>query len=405
MTNYENVIYLLKKYTAGEASEEEIDELFFWLRKGDYDTIIHEELKKLATGTVKDANYDPAYWESTIQRVLQSDPVKLEAPVRRLIPWRRMAVAICLLIAMAGGLYYMLPARKKEETVKASPGPHYKNDVKPGKEGAILTLADGSTIVLDSAANGDLSVQGTVKVTKVNGTLSYDHVNGKEGTAAQQPMYNLLSTPKGRQFQLVLPDGSKVWLNALSSIRYPTAFLENHRTVQLTGEAYFEIAKDASKPFHVEVPARQTGKEDLDVQALGTQFNINAYNDEPAILATLIEGSVKLSAGNDSKIIVPGQQGIIVSRNEPIKLKMADVEQVLAWKNGYFILNGTSIQAVMRQLTRWYDVEVVYKGNFEGDDFAGEVPRTDNLSKVLEMLELTDVVHFAVEGKTVTVSQ
>jgi transmembrane sensor len=406
MTNYENVIYLLKKYTDGKASEEEVDELFFWLRKGNYDAIIHEALKKQAAGTVKDANYDPAYWESAIQRVLRSDPAKKETPVRTMIPWRRIAVAVCFLVATGIGLYYWLPARKQGETVKTSPGSRFKNDVKPGKDGAILTLADGSKIILDSTANGALGMQGTVKVTKVNGMLLYDYQTGKDDKeVAHQPMYNLLSTPKGRQFQLLLPDGSKVWLNALSSIRYPTAFVENHRTVQLTGEAYFEVAKDATKPFHVQVAARHAGKEELDVQALGTQFNINAYNDEPAILATLVEGSVKLSAGNDTKVIVPGQQGIVSSQNELIKLRMADVEQVLAWKNGYFILNGTSIQAVMRQLTRWYDVEVVYKGDFKGDDFAGEIRRTENLSQVLEMLELTDVVHFTVEGKTVTVSQ
>lgn len=406
MTNYENIIYLVKKYTSGTASDDEVEELFFWLRKEEYAELILQELKKMAADTPKDGNYDAAHWESVIQRVLQSAPLKRKTPVRSLISWQRVAVAICFVVMTGLGLYYWWPVNKKQAIVKNNSGSRIKNDVKPGKDGAILTLADGSQVILDSVANGDVSMQGASKLVKTNGLLKYDYQtpNGDRATG-QEPMYNLLSTPKGRQFQLVLPDGTKVWLNALSSIRYPTAFVEKHRTVELTGEAYFEVAKDAAKPFHVKVPAGADGKEVLDVQALGTGFNINAYTDEPAVMATLIEGSVKLGFNEDAKVMAPGQQGIIGKRDAFIRLRTADTDQVLAWKNGYFLLDGTSIQAVMRQLMRWYDIEVVYKGNFEGDDFAGQIPRTANLSQVLQMLELTEVVRFEVEGKKVTISQ
>jgi ferric-dicitrate binding protein FerR (iron transport regulator) len=404
MTNYEHIINLLNLYAAGHASKDEIDELFFWLRQGEHDELIRTELKKIADETTG-AHYDPQQWERTLQNILKAKPAAEEAPIKKLFSWKRMAAAILFLFVTGAALYYikMPGGQEVKKTVAAAP---VKKDVEAGKTGAILTLADGSHIVLDSAANGDLTVQGAAKVVKSNGTLSYDKVGEQAEVQIAQPvMYNNLYTPKGRQFQLVLPDGTKVWLNAQSSLRFPTAFNGNSRVVELTGEAYFEVFKDASKPFHVKVAAGHTGKEDLDVQAVGTSFNINAYADEPTVQATLIEGSVKLQSGEESRMIVPGQQGVLCNKYEHMKLRKVDTEKVLAWKNGYFILNGTSIQAVMRQLSRWYDIEVTYNGKIEGDDFAGEISRNASLSKVLQMLEYTDVVHFSVEGKKVTVSK
>ncbi|MBO9565353.1 MAG: DUF4974 domain-containing protein [Niastella sp.] len=405
MINYEDIIYLLKKYISGTASEEEVEELFFWLRKGEYDAMIREALMKHVPDT-NDPVYDAARWEPVLERVMAARPPQQAAPVRRMFPWRRLAAVACLLAFIGVGIYHWWPRTRAAGAVTTKRLHPSKQDVQPGKDGAILTLADGTQIVLDSVGNGNLATQGNVRVTKTNGMLSYDHAAGDAAQAeTKQPVYNLLSTPRGRQFRLVLPDGTRVWLNAMSSIRYPAAFVEDHRTVELTGEAYFEVAKDATKPFHVRVPGAHTGKQELDVQALGTGFNINAYDDEPVVRTTLIEGVVKFSADGEEKIMEPGQQGIVSGRRPGIKLKVVDTEQVLAWKNGYFILDGTSIQAVMRQLARWYDVEVVYEGNFSGDDFAGQIPRTATLSQVLRMLELTDVVQFEIEGKKLIISQ
>lgn len=404
MVNDEYIINLLNLYAAGEASDEEINELFYWLQKGNHDELIRTALNTLALNTKKEGSYDPLRWEDSIQRILKAREEQQEAPVRRLFTWPRMAAAILFILVTGAAVYYLVPGKKKEVSISKVIQP--KKEIPSGKDGAVLTLADGTSIVLDSAANGDLTVQGAAKVVKVNGMLLYDKLGTKDKMITmQEPMFNLLSTPKGRQFQLLLPDGTKVWLNAQSSIRFPTVFVGGDRTVELTGEAYFEVFKDARKPFHVKVQAHHTGKEGLDVQALGTSFNINAYADEPIIQATLIEGSVKLQTDNDQEIIVPGQQGVLSSRTDQIDLKKADTERVLAWKNGYFILNGTSIQAVMRQLSRWYDIEVVYKGDIKGDDFAGEIPRSANLSNVLQMLAYTDIVHFTVDGRKVTVTQ
>lgn len=405
MNHHEDLVHLVKKYISGTALPGEVEELFFLLRNGEHDALI----KELLAGNLSEqptVEYDAERWEPVLQRVLAAR--RLSPPAaspRKITTGMRWLIAACFLISLGAG-FYVWSHRQVEATIAAAPSPKPVQDVAPGKDGAILTLADGSKIVLDSLSNGSVSVQGDAKVVKSNGMLSYDLPAGAAAQAVSaQPVYNILSTPKGRQFRLILPDGTRVWLNALSSIRYPATFIENHRTVELTGEAYFEVAKNAAKPFHVLVPAHENGRQQMDVQALGTGFNINAYEDEPSVKATLIEGVVKFMAQGEEKVMEPGQQGIVSNRNPRVKLKNVDTEQVMAWKNGYFILDGTSIQAVMRQLARWYDVEVEYKGNFTGDDFAGQIPRTATLSQVLKMIELTEVVRFEIEGRKVIVSQ
>jgi len=254
-----------------------------------------------------------------------------------------------------------------------------------------LTLQDGSKIVLNDVKDGTLAQQGNTKVVKLaTGQLVYD----KTGTASAKVLYNTMTTPRGGQYKLTLPDGTEVWLNAASSITYPTAFAGNERDVSITGEAYFEVAKDKSKPFHV-TSGNQT------IEVLGTHFNVMAYADEDAIKTTLLEGSVKITENNEAQILKPGEQAT-VDKNGGLKISVADIDDALAWKNGYFKFNRVNIKYIMRQLARWYDVDLVYEGSVPHDEFVGKIGRGENIEDVLHILEL-DHVHFKIEDKKIIV--
>ncbi|SEW40193.1 FecR family protein [Chitinophaga sp. YR573] len=255
--------------------------------------------------------------------------------------------------------------------------------IKPGKDVAILTLADGTTITLDSASNGIISQQGNVRITKLpTGELVYT----PEGSNVQETLYNTMTTPKGGQYKLTLPDGSKVWLNAASSITYPAAFAGKERTVTIKGEVYFEVAKNENMPFHVKA-------NNITVDVLGTSFNIMAYEDEPAIKTTLITGAIKVNG----HLLKPGQQAV----NERIT-DNADIEEAIAWKNGLFEFNQQSIVSIMQQISRWYDVDIQYQGTIKSKTFTGQISRYADITTVLKMMELTGGIHFKVSDRTVT---
>lgn len=309
--------------------------------------------------------------------------------------WFRVAAAVLILLLSATAFFLF---HQKEETIVA----HKENNIQPGKDippgrsNAILTLSNGTTIMLDSAANGTLAQQGNIKVLKINGQISYNKtgsvdVNGK-------PVYNTITTARGNQYQLILADGSKVWLNAASSIRFPAEFTGNERRVEITGEAYFEVAKDAKKPFRVFISPLPEGAE---IEVLGTHFNVNAYSEEPAIKTTLMEGSVKIKKANAVQMLSPGQQarftsiGIVLEKN-------VDLSQVVAWKDGFFWFDNTDLRTLMRQVARWYDVDVNFEGQITEDGFTGKISRNVPLSKFLKVLELNDV-HVRIEGRKITV--
>ncbi|RFS19230.1 DUF4974 domain-containing protein [Chitinophaga silvatica] len=265
--------------------------------------------------------------------------------------------------------------------------------IAPGKDGAILTLADGSQVVLDSAGNGLVAKQNGASIVLQNGQLAYNPAGSDHGATE----YNVVSTPKGRQFRLVLPDGSRVWLNAASSIRYPTAFDNRERRVILQGEAYFEIAANEKVPFKV------TTDKTTEIEVLGTRFNVNAYTNENAIRTTLLEGAVKLHAFQQAVILKPGQQAAV--RPAKAMLTVTDkinTEQVLAWKNGLFDFEDVSIDEVMRQLERWYDIEVVYEKGIPPTRFGGEINKQNTLQDVLQILEGSNV-HFQLNGRKLIV--
>jgi ferric-dicitrate binding protein FerR (iron transport regulator) len=262
----------------------------------------------------------------------------------------------------------------------------------PGGNHAVLVLADGSVIKLDSTGNGVVSAQGTITITiKDSGQLIYTS-NGQ--APDRESGFNTLKTPRGGQYQVVLPDGTKVWLNAATSLKYPAFFAANERKVELNGEAYFEVAKNPKSPFRVIV----NGKPGVEV--LGTHFNMMAYGDEPFMATTLLEGSVKIG----STILKPGQQANVEFAEQKIQvINDIDVNEIIAWKNGKTSFKDASIQTIMRGVSRWYDVDISYEGKIPDKRFKGGLPRDANLSDLLSVLEQSGI-HFRVEGKKITVT-
>jgi ferric-dicitrate binding protein FerR (iron transport regulator) len=302
----------------------------------------------------------------------------------------RLAMAASILVFLAAGICFLITKNKPQQHLEAVKP--QKQDVAPGGNKAILTLGDGSTIALNNAKMGKLASQGNVIIRKtVDGQISYS--GSKNSNASKEIIYNTAATPQGGQYQFILSDGTKVWLNSASSIKYPVVFNGNERRVELTGEAYFEVAHNAKKPFKV-ISNGQT------VEVLGTHFNINAYNDEQAIETTLLQGRVKVSAEGHSNIIKPGEQARF--EHGSIDVRDVDLDAVVAWKNGYFFFEENNIQEVMRELSRWYGVEVKYEGTLPSRRFSGEISRNVNISKILDILNFKKI-HCKIDGKTIIV--
>jgi transmembrane sensor len=311
-------------------------------------------------------------------------------PARRRLRW---ASLVALLVGLVAGLGYLRWRPAAPLAAKRPVAPVAPARLAPGRSQALLTLADGRTVLLDQARQGLLARQGASQVQKTaSGQLRY----ATSAPAAGQPLlYNTVATPRGGQYQLTLPDGSQVWLNAASSLRFPVAFSGAERRVELTGEAYFEVAKDAVHPFKVAARGAE-------VVVLGTHFDVNAYADEPALATTLLEGAVRLSQGAQQATLRPGQQ----ARPRPggtIQVREVDPQHAVAWKNGYFVFNDEPIEAIMRQVARWYDVDVQYQGRLTNKDFNGKISRYKDATAVLHMLELTGAVHFTTQGRRITV--
>jgi transmembrane sensor len=326
----------------------------------------------------------------SIQQEIYSDQSAVSIRKTNRIGWRYTAAAMIILAFGIGG-YFAIFNKPRKEITQSGIQRQVKKDIAPGRNKAMLTLSNGSTIILDSAHNGMLAKQGNAKILKLNsGQLAYNTLNEKPA----EVLYNVLTTPRGGQYQLQLPDGTHVWLNASSSSKYPTAFTEKKRDVEITGEAYFQIAKDPGQPFIVRVNG-------MEVQALGTQFNINSYNDEASVSTTLIEGSVRVTSDNGGVVLGPGQQSQL--KNGRLRLiKNANTEEITSWKEGWFHFESADLKTILRQFSRWYDVDVVYEGEIKNRKFFGVVSRSSTLLNVLEMLKDNNIV-FKIEGKILIV--
>jgi len=366
---------LLDGYLRDSLSESELQE-FFHLATA----------QGLSEADIREQSFDDRHAGLTDaeqrERMLSAVRERMKTRTPRIRLWRAVAAAV-VIVAVTGGIY--LSGRQAPAPV-ALKVKVYKQDVAPGRDGAILRLADGSEVVLDSTGNGLITQQGNTRVMKRdNGQLVYE-VQGDQAAV----MYNTLTTAKGKQFRVVLPDGTKVWLNSFSSLHYPTHFTGRQRSVEITGEAYFEVAPNAAMPFVV-----KTNHEEVTV--LGTHFNVNVYEDEPALKTTLLEGVIRVSNGADQVVLRPGQQASSGRNKAAIGVTEVNAEDAVAWKNGFFNFDNADIQTVMRQLARWYDVEVRYEGAIPtGGDLKGEIGRSLTLAQVLKILEQTRV-HFRIE--------
>ncbi len=308
--------------------------------------------------------------------------------------YRWMAAAI-ILIALSVGINYQF------SKVKINQQQIIANEIHPGGNKAYLTLSDGERISLTDAENGDLAKQSGITITKtVEGQLIYSTEPTENSELIK---YNNISTPRGGQFKVVLPDGSTVWLNSESSLTYPTTFSSlDKRRVELEGEAYFEIAHNKKKPFIVHTISSSNGMSQ-DVEVLGTHFNINGYENEAVIKTTLLEGSIRVlvEQSKQSFLLKPGQQSKL--SNKELLIELADIDSELAWKNGDFIFNNESLSSIMKKIERWYDVEVVYQTKITDRKFTGAVSRSKNLSAVLQIMELTGKITFKIEGRRVII--
>lgn len=307
------------------------------------------------------------------------------------------AASVALFLMYAGYRWY-----NRVPPVKAVAALHsvYGDDAAAGGNKASLTLADGQTYDLNTITEGNLSVQPGTTIDKSKGEVIY----GKNGENGDAVAYNVLRTPLGGQYKIVLPDGSRAWLNAGSSLKYPTAFKGNKRDVEMTGEVYFEIEPDKARPFMVRVVDKNIKGKDMEITVLGTHFNISSYGDEPAMQTTLLEGSVRVEKDAVIKVLSPGQQARVLTgeAGRDIAVKTVDTESVVAWKEGRFEFNG-NIREIMRQISRWYDLDVKYEGNVERKSFAGTISRKNNVSEVLKMLEMTGGIQFRIDDRKITV--
>jgi transmembrane sensor len=309
--------------------------------------------------------------------------------------WLRIAASIILLIGL--GTYLWIVNNKSEQKIAIVDQAH---PVIPGGNRAILTLSDGKQIILDDASQGNIAQQGNVNVVKwSNGQVAYDVIRSADGE--DDVMINTMSTPRGGKYELILPDGSKIWLNSSSSITYPTVFKDNQRLVKISGEVYFDIAHNKNKPFVVEINDKNF------IEVLGTQFNVNSYGDENIISTTLIDGSVRIKNEKQSVVITPGQQVLTeaVSGNVNKKLRVVnsvDVNQVVSWRKGVFDFNDVSIQNAMSQISRWYDVDIAYEGAIPTDILSGQLPMDTKIDRVLKILEEIGI-RFTIVGKKIII--
>lgn len=392
-----SVAELVTKHLQGELTDEERVLLDAWIASDEEHQRLWQELNDTAMQqhyARSIARYDEV---PALERFMKKHaPSTIPSRARLIVKWKWVAAAasVIAVVAITGYLWFLRGPAAPAITVQNQPA----MDVSPGKNGAILMLANGERVLLDSLGNGVVATQKGAQAILTNEGLVYNEDDEQAGEAA----YNTILVPNGRQFHLTLPDGTQAWLNSASSIRYPVAFTGTQRQVEITGEAYFEVAKDKSKPFRVTVRNR------AEIEVLGTHFNVNAYDNEEALGTTLLEGSVRVStihAGPSGSqyehTLQPGQQMLLSEKR--ISITEADVDKVIAWKNGMFNFDEMDLRNAMKQIARWYDVEVVYRGEIPDIKFYGRISRDVSLSGLIKGLQGAGV-HMTIEnGKQLVV--
>lgn len=379
MISNEIIQQIIKKYLANECSQDEKDLLENW----------YLNTAKNATDPLDLPDY------FAVQSEILNNLKKQQGRDKTISAWWLSAAAV-VLVTLAAGFYFYInsnPPSTQQKEKKII----FAQEINPGENKAYLTLSNGKRITLTDNADEELATQAGIKVTKTrDGQLVYTSIGGN--TKSGSNLFNKIEAPTGGQYQLVLPDGTKIWLNSATSLKYPVSFDGlKERKVELNGEAYFEVAHLSSKPFLV-VTNKQT------ITVLGTHFNVNAYTDEPTTKTSLLEGSVKISTQKDAnpQLLKPGQQAIL--KEDRIHLKNVDVQQTIAWKNGDFVFNGENLQGLMREIARWYNVEIIYKGEIPSSTgFVSTISRKKKITEILKAIELNQNVKFKIEGREVTV--
>jgi transmembrane sensor len=381
---------LLNKYLLNECTADEAEQLFNYLKQDETTRPLLEKMRiSFEEEIEKPGSILPQVSDDLWRKLEANTKGNQQGKIHEFKRWISVAAAAIILFA-AGALLFNHQPRQHG---LASRQERYKNDIAPGANKAVLTLANGSVIVLDQTQNGILTKQGQTTISKVNnGLLAYKAFPSNSATI----QYNTISTPKGGEYRVVLPDGTQVWLNAESSLKFPTAFVGKKRAVELIGEAYFEVAKNRKMPFNVSTKG-------VIIEVLGTHFNVNAYNDEATIKTTLLEGSVKLHSGAGQVMLVPGQQSSFDKQTGSTAVMKVDTEEAIAWKNGNFTFASEDVQSTLRKVSRWYNVDIVYQQNVPKKAIWGTVSKFDNVSEVLKMIELTGVAHFEISGRRITV--
>ncbi|RKR84059.1 FecR family protein [Mucilaginibacter gracilis] len=395
MADNQQIAQLLQKFANGQINQQEYNELIAHFKLSGNEEEMLSAMDSIWQATagpedlITEAEAGLAY-----QKLVGSTAYQNARGKARVIGlWYRVAAAAVLFIVLTAGAYWSITNHQKAAMVAAS------DKIGPGGNRATLTLAGGKVINLGDARIGNVARQQNIAVTKTaSGQLVY-HITPQQSNNKTAQAYNTITTPRGGQYQVELPDGTKVWLNTASSLRFPVQFSGAERKVNLTGEAYFEVAKNKHQPFKV-ITANQQ------VEVLGTHFNINGYNDEGTVKTTLFEGSVKVTLNDKTNagsqvVLTPNEES--VNQNTWLTKHEADIEEALAWKNGLFLFNGESLGQIMKQASRWYDVDIVFEDStLKSQVFSGSISRFKNISQLLEVLESTGSVHFKIEGRRLT---
>lgn len=405
------IVRLLHQSLKGQLGEKEREALDAWVLENAKHQLLFEEITDTKNLLEELRSCNRFDWKEGLQKLQEKGvPIIASDEPHRRVHWMRFMSAAAAVLIIVLISFFLIEKNNKKPEVKKAVTAQKQNDALPGKFKAKLTLDDGTVVILDSSNNGLLAQQGKTNLVKKDGQLVYEGsspIGGSQKGAENEVLYNTLTTAKGEMFATVLSDGTKVWLNSESSIRYPVTFKGDSRKVEITGEAYFEVApyaalnSKARLPFIVKAPG-------IEVEVLGTHFNVNSYEDEGSIKTTLLEGKVKLRStrGNTQTVLSPGHQALLNKADQHISVTSdLDVDAEVAWHLGLFQFNNADLKEVMRQLARWYDVEVEYRGNInEGDfEFIGKLPRNMNLSQVLGILQKQQV-HFKIENKKIIVS-
>lgn len=383
--------YLFDRFQDRSITSTEREEMAILLRDAANEEEVKEWIDKLvASGEVPHYPMDETAANDILETILKT-PLPAR-PVKTVWLFRSWHWAAAVLMLMIGAYFF-----GEQYLIKKAPHVAQKKelirDIAPGKEGAILTLDDGSQLVLDSLQNGNIAIQNGAHLILDSGRLTYTSTATTKGEVA----FNTISTPRGRQFRVALPDGSLVWLNAASSIRYPTSFPDHERRITITGEVYFEVARNPDAPFLVNINNK------ADIEVLGTSFNINAYENEDHVVATLLTGSLRIKKEGQDRILKPGQQASILKNIHVTE--DTDLEKVIAWKNGFFDFSGMDMDHAMRQIARWYEVEVVYAGKVPDIRFYGRISRDISLAGLIRGLNSTTDANMKISDGKLIINQ